>query len=93
MITAFEIYLLGLVDNIIDLCALVSFLSLLSIVFWTTTEFIKHNLDLVPVKFRKLMIDEIEMAERKEFGYSLGDDCDAKNWLDLREFLKEHLND
>lgn len=64
-----------------------------SYIVWITTEFIKNNLDLVPVKFRKLMIDEIEQAERNKFGHQLGDDCDAKNWLDLRDFLKEHLND
>ena len=38
-------------------------------------------------------LTEIEQAERNKFGHQLGDDCDAKNWLDLRDFLKEHLND
>lgn len=66
---------------------------------WTTAQFIKNNLDLVPVKFRKLMINEITEAEEwdKEFkkpdslSGRLGMDCDAKCWLDLREFLKESL--
>ena len=59
----------------------------------TTVDFIINNLDLVPKKFRVLMIDEITMGENEEFFYRLGDDFDKKQWLKLREFLKEHLND
>lgn len=55
----------------------------------TTVDFIMNNLDLVPKKFRNLMIDEITMGENEEYFYRLGDECDKKQWLKLREFLKQ----
>ena len=54
-----------------------------------TVDFIKNNIDLVPDKFKMLMIEEITRGERNEYGYSLGDDYHAKQWLELRQFLKQ----
>lgn len=60
-------------------------------IVWTTVEFIIHNIDLVPKRFRDLMIREITEAEENHNNglyKALGDDCDVEQWLKLRAFLK-----
>ena len=53
-------------------------------------DFIKSNISLVPPNDVDLMIKEITQGEKREFGYSLGDEYNTKVWLGLRDFLLKH---
>lgn len=65
---------------------------------FTIADFIKTNIALVPQNIINLMIQEITEAEQNHndgLYKALGDDCDVKTWLSLREFLiryQEKLN-
>lgn len=57
---------------------------------FTIADFIKTNIALVPKNIINLMIREITEAEQNHndgLYKALGDDCDVKTWLSLREFL------
>lgn len=60
---------------------------------FTIADFIKTNIALVPQNIINLMIREITEAEQNHndgLYKALGDDCDVKTWLSLREFLIKH---
>ena len=60
---------------------------------FTIADFIKTNIALVPKNIINLMIREITEAEQNHndgLYKALGDDCDVKTWLSLREFLIKH---
>lgn len=57
---------------------------------FTIADFIKTNISLVPKNIIDLMIREITEAEQNHndgLYKALGDDCDVKTWLSLRDFL------
>ena len=61
-----------------------------SYMVFTIADFIRTNISLVPQNIINLMIREITEAEENHNNglyKALGDDCDVKTWLSLREFL------
>ena len=61
----------------------------------TVADFIKTNISLIPQNIINLMIQEITEAEQNHndgLYKALGDDCDAKVWLNLRTYLKEQVS-
>lgn len=53
--------------------------------------FIKANSKHIPNFLKEEMISEITDAENYEYGKSLGDEIDAKEWLSLKLFLENEL--
>lgn len=61
----------------------------------TVADFIKTNISLIPQNIINLMIQEITEAEQNHndgIYKALGDDIDAKVWLNLRTYLKEQVS-
>lgn len=54
--------------------------------------FIKANNKHIPNQVKEIIISEITEAEYHKYGMSLGDDIDAKEWLNLRTYLKEQVS-
>jgi hypothetical protein len=52
------------------------------------TNFIKANSKHISIQAKEIIISEIIDAENHEYGKSLGDEIDAKEWLSLRDFLQ-----
>lgn len=54
--------------------------------------FIKANNKHIPNYAKEIIISEITDAEYHKYGMFLGDDIDAKEWLNLRTYLKEQVS-
>ena len=55
------------------------------------TNFIKANNKHTPKQVKEIIISEINDAKYHKYGISLGDDIDAKEWLNLELFLENEL--
>ena len=53
--------------------------------------FIKANSKHLLNQTKEIIISEIIDAKNQEYGKSLGDDIDAKEWLSLKLFLENEL--
>ena len=57
----------------------------------TVCNFIKANSKHILNQTKEIIITEIIEAKNQEYGKSLGDDIDAKEWLNLELFLENDL--
>lgn len=58
----------------------------------TVTNFIKANNKHISNQAKEIIISEITDAKYHKYGISLGDDIDAKEWLNLQTYLKEQVS-
>ena len=62
------------------------------IVNWTC-EVIANNLDLITLKVKKVMINDIKGQADKGYDRPYGWECDKRDWLNLLEVLEKRVEE